>query len=121
MLFLPLTTLAEEPKLFIPDKALCAKMLRFGKQTYVRGKYLDAKEYFRKAVEADPASSVAWRYYDQAVIFVLAEKVEKTANLTLPGTSARGELGAGAAPPPPPKSAAEEEKAESKIEEDEGC
>lgn len=74
MLFLPLTILAEEPKLFIPDKALCTKMLRFGKQTYVRGKYLDAKEYFRKAVEADPASSVAWRYYDQAVIFVLAER-----------------------------------------------
>ena len=24
----------EEPKAFIPDKALCAKMLRFGKQAY---------------------------------------------------------------------------------------
>jgi len=64
-----------KPKLFIPDKALCAKMLRFGKEAYMRGKYLDAKEYFRKAIQADPTSQTAWRYYEQAVIFGLAERV----------------------------------------------
>lgn len=121
-LFSPNPTLAEEQKLFIPDKALCAKMLRFGKQAYVRGKYLDAKEYFRKAVQADPSSPVAWRYYDQAVIFGLAEKVEKNANLTLPDTSTRGEMRAGATPSEPrPKPAPAEETVEFKIVEDEGC
>ncbi len=118
------TIFAEEPKPFIPDKALCAKMVRFGKQAYERGRYLDAKEYFRKAVQADPASPVAWRYYDQAVIFALAEKVEQNANLTLPGTSARQEIKTGApstAPPPPPPKPAAKGKVEFKILEDEGC
>ena len=113
MLFSPLTTLAEEPKLFIPDKALCARMLRFGTQAYVRGKYLDAKEYFRRAVKADPGSSVAWRYYDQAVIFALAEKVEKNAELILPDTSTP--------PPSPPIPAPAQEKTTFKIVDDEGC
>jgi hypothetical protein len=117
-----------EPKLFIPDKALCAKMLRFGKEAYVRGKYLDAKEYFRKAVQADPASPVAWRYYDLATIFALAEKVEKDASLVAPDASVRGETGLPAAPsppaPPPPPPASEAAPApekEFKIVDDEGC
>ena len=70
--FLSSIALGEETKPFVPDKALCAKMLRFGKEAYVRGKYLDAKEYFRKAVQADPASQKAWRYYDLATVFALA-------------------------------------------------
>jgi hypothetical protein len=107
-----------------PDKELCAKMLRFGKQAYQRGKYLDAKEYFRKAVQADPASTTAWRYYDQAVIFGLAEKVEKNANLVLPDVSSRQETGAGLPPVPSP---AVPEPAPAKepngfvIIDDEGC
>jgi len=124
LFYFPHTALAEEPKLFIPDKAFCAKMLRFGKQAYVRGKYLNAKEYFRKAVQADPTSSVAWRYYDQAVIFALAEKVEKNADLTLPDTSVRGEKGAAATvspPPPTPKPADKGEEVDSDDEEEEGC
>jgi len=111
----------DKPKLFIPDKALCAKMLRFGKQAYERGKYLDAKEYFRKAVQADPGSPVAWRYYDMAVIFGLAEKVEKNAGMTAPDTSVRGEAGSAAPPPPPAKAAPAPKKDEFVIEEDEGC
>lgn len=121
---------AQESKLFIPDKALCAKMLRLGKESYSRGKYLDAKEYFRKAVQADPGSMEAWRHYDQAVIFGLAEKVEKEAGFLAPDVSARGEVQAApasapeapaappAAPAPPP---APKEKIEFKIVEDEGC
>ena len=116
----------EEQKQLIPDKALCAKMLRFGKQAYQRGRYLDAKEYFRKAVQADPESQVAWRYYDMAVIFALAENVEKNANLVLPGVSSRQEGGAGPGPsgppPPTPSAPSKKEKApEFKILEDEGC
>ena len=68
-IYIPQMVVGEERKLFIPDKALCAKMLRFGKQAYMRGQYLNAKEYFRKAVQADPASLVAWRYYDLATVF----------------------------------------------------
>ena len=114
---------AEEPKLFIPDKALCAKMLRFGKESYQRGKYLDAKEYFRKAVQADPTSKVAWHYYDIATVFALAEKVEKNAGLLAPGVSSREESGAPSSSPPPPtaKPAEEKEKVEFKIVDDEGC
>jgi hypothetical protein len=121
---LPLgNTVAEERKLFIPDKALCAKMLRFGKQAYQRGRYLDAKAYFRKAVQADPASPVAWRYYDLAVVFALAEKVEQNADLILPGQSKRREAGSDPAAPSPPavKSAPSQKDKGFKIVDDEGC
>ena len=113
----------EKPKLFIPNKALCAKMLRFGKEAYMRGKYLDAKEYFRKAIQADPTSQTAWRYYDQAVIFGLAERVEKDAGLLLPGKSQRVEQStAGSSAPPPPPSTGEQNKETGfTIVEDEGC
>jgi hypothetical protein len=121
---LPQMVSSEERKLFIPDKALCAKMLRFGKQAYMRGKYLDAKTYFRKAVQADPLSAVAWKYYDQSVIFALAEKVEKNAGLILPDVSARQELKTGASPaasPPAPKPAPQKKESGFQIVEDEGC
>ena len=119
---LPQMVLGEERKLFIPDKALCEKMLRFGKQAYMRGKYLNAKEYFRKAVQADPASLVAWRYYDLAAVFALAEKVEQDASLIAPGTSTRGEPAPGtpSAAPPAPK-VAPGKKGVVKMEEEEGC
>ncbi|MBW1703593.1 MAG: hypothetical protein JRJ86_00310 [Deltaproteobacteria bacterium] len=127
------------------DKALCKKMTRFGKQAYDRGKYLTAKEFFRKAVQADPDSVLAWRYYDLSVVFALAGKVEqnmgKRTDMLAPGVSVRkgappgtpkGHIGV---PPPsesggridsPPPS---EPKGHSgpppntgfKIEEDEGC
>jgi hypothetical protein len=114
--------LGEEAKHFVPDKALCAKMLRFGKEAYLRGKYLDAKEYFRKAVQADPASQNAWRYYDLATVFALAEKVEQNADLITPGQSAREMSGAGAtSPPPPPTPSSPAKKPAFKIVDDEGC
>jgi tetratricopeptide (TPR) repeat protein len=118
-------TMAQGPPNCPPDKALCAKMIRFGKEAYARGKYLDAKEYFRKAVKADPTSLTAWRYYDQTVIFGLAEKVEKNANLVLPDVSTRQEPGVGLPPtvsPVPPAAATDKPgKSEFKIIEDEGC
>jgi hypothetical protein len=124
-LCLPNGARSEGPKLFIPDKALCAKMLRFGKEAYMRGRYLDAKEYFRKAVQADPTSQTAWRYYDQAVIFGLAERVEKDAGLLMPGPSQRSEQVAppssAGAPPSVPPAPQTKEETEFKIVEDEGC
>jgi tetratricopeptide (TPR) repeat protein len=108
-----------------PDKELCTRMIRFGNEAYARGKYLDAKEYFRKAIKADPTSLKAWRYYDQAIIFALAEKVEKNANLVLPDVSSRQEASGGLspkAPPVPPKPAmGEQENSGFKILDDEGC
>ncbi|MFZ0452015.1 MAG: hypothetical protein WAL98_22510 [Desulfatiglandaceae bacterium] len=121
---IPGRTMAQEPTSFVPDKAQCAKMLRFGKEAYSRGMYLDAKEYFRKAVQADPGSSVAWRYYDQAVIFALAEKVQKNAGLVLPDVSKRpvsGKTTPQAAPPPPAAGKSKGKDSGFKIIEDEGC
>jgi len=115
---------AQEPVNCPPDKELCAKMLRFGKQSYERGKYLDAKEYFRKAVTADPTSLTAWQYYDQAVIFGLAEKVEKNADLVMPDVSTRQESGAGVsleAPPETQKPVPPKEPSGFVIIDDEGC
>ena len=116
---------AQEPVNCPPDKELCARMLRFGKESYARGKYLDAKEYFRKAVKADPTSLKAWRYYDQAVIFGLAEKVEKNANLVLPDVSKRKEAAGGLSPIAPPASPETDVKQQEKsgfiIVDDEGC
>lgn len=120
-LLLPPVVQAEETPQKAVDKALCAKMIQHGQEAYQRGKYLDAKEYFRKAVQADSSSTSAWAYYDQAVIFALAEKVEKNANLVMPDTSTRSEQQAAAPtaqtpPPPTPK-----KKPAFKIVEDEGC
>jgi hypothetical protein len=113
---------AEEPKQFIPDKVQCAKMLQFGKQAYMRGKYLDAKGYFRKAVQADPGSALAWQYYDLASVFALAEKVEQDKKLIAPGASTRQEGGAlKAAPKPPTPPPAPAKKAKKEEEEEEGC
>jgi len=125
--FVSVPIMAQDPENCPPDKDLCARMIRFGMESYARGKYLDAKEYFRKAVTADPSSIQAWRYYDQAVIFGLAEKVEKNAGLVLPDVSTRQESGistppaSSASPPTPKPPAKEEEKFEFKIIDDEGC
>jgi len=120
-IYLPQMVIGEEREGFVPDKALCAKMLNFGKQAYERGRYLDAKEYFRKAVQADSTSTVAWRYYDLATVFALAEKAEQDANLTAPGVSTRSEAGAGtpSVAPSAPKVAPSQKGAVQ--EEEEGC
>ncbi|RJR22474.1 MAG: hypothetical protein C4582_06570 [Desulfobacteraceae bacterium] len=131
---------AQEKAKACQDKALCAKMLQFGKEAYIRGRYLDAKEYFRKAVQADPSNQSAWQYYDQAVIFALAEKVEKDSRLVLPDTSVRQEMPASSAPSgsstpgvaapsapsspapiPPPSTSPPKKDPEFKIIQDEGC
>jgi len=125
--FLPINFFAQGHGDSPSDKALSAKMLRFGQQAYVRGKYLDAKEYFRKAIQADPTSVNAWTYYDMSVVFGLAEKVEKNANLVLPDVSTRQEADAGLPPEAaasPPAAATQKAKKVApkfKIVDDEGC
>lgn len=122
---------AQEGKASAPDKALCARMLQFGKEAYLRGRYLDAKQYFRKAIEADPSNNTAWQLYDQAVVFALAERVEKDSRLIMPDASVRHEAPAApalqpspaapATPPAPPSSAPPKQDPEFKIIQDEGC
>ena len=121
-IFLPLTASAEEAKAFVPDKALCADMIRFGTQSYQRGEFLDAKEYFRRAVQADPGSDVAWKHYDLTVISALAEKLNKDAGLIEPGASIQEQAATGSTPPPPPVSKpVPKKKPRFEIVEDEGC
>ncbi len=119
-IFLPQNAPAQEAKAFVPDKALCAEMIRFGKQSYQRGKFLDAKEYFRRAVQADPASPLAWRHYDLSVISALAEKVNKDTGLIAPDVSPQGASPAKASAPPPP-APKPSKKEKFVIVEDEGC
>ena len=122
LIFLPQNAPAQVAKAFVPDKALCAEMIRFGKQSYQRGKFLDAKEYFRRAVQADPSSPLAWKHYDLSVISALAEKVNKDTGLIAPDVSPHGPAQARAATPPPPApKPAPAKKHKFVIEEDEGC
>jgi len=122
LIFLPQNAPAQEAKTFTIDKALCAEMIRFGKQSYQRGKFLDAKEYFRRAVQADPASPLAWRHYDLSVISALAEKVNKDTGLIAPDVSPQGpEQAKAVAPPPPAPKSAPAKKEKFVIVEDEGC
>ena len=122
VVFLPVGNAAAADKKTSVDKEQCAEMIRFGVQSYQRSKYLDAKEYFRKAIQADPSSAAAWRYYDLAVIYALAEKVNKNLGLIAPDVSPQGPAAAAAAPPPPPpKKPAPAKKPKFIIVEDEGC
>jgi hypothetical protein len=123
MLFFPWNVFSEDGAASAPGKKLCAEMIRFGKQAYERGKYLDAKEYFRKAVQADPFSTAAWKHYDLSVIYALAEKVNKDTELIAPDVSPQGPAPAVAAPPPAPptQQPAPAKKPKFVIEDDEGC
>jgi len=98
-LFLPLNAPAADARGPATDTARCEEMIRFGNQAYDRARYLDAKEYFRKAVQADPSSKAAWRHYDLSVIYALAEKVNKNTGLIAPDSSPKAAAVAPATPP----------------------
>ncbi len=98
-LFLPLNAPAADARGPATDTARCEEMIRFGKQAYDRARYLDAKEYFRKAVQADPSSKAAWRHYDLSVIYALAEKVNKNTGLIAPDSSPKTAAASPATPP----------------------
>jgi tetratricopeptide (TPR) repeat protein len=51
-----------------------ALMLRKGQEAFSRGRYNEAKDFFRKAVQADPGSQKAWSNYDLAQIYAVAEQ-----------------------------------------------
>ncbi|HMK66095.1 MAG TPA: hypothetical protein VK564_09890 [Thermodesulfobacteriota bacterium] len=51
-----------------------ALMVRKGQEAFSRGRYNEAKDYFRKAVQADPGSQRAWSNYDLAQLYAVAEQ-----------------------------------------------
>lgn len=68
---------ADPPKpQFKMDKELCELMIRFGKESFSRDRFSDAKYYFQLAVQADPGSEKAWNYYDLASMYTLAEQMK---------------------------------------------
>ncbi|MCP3901167.1 MAG: hypothetical protein GY707_15790 [Desulfobacteraceae bacterium] len=69
------------------NKPLYDKMVRSGLQEHERKRYLNAKNYFKKAIIADPTSDIVWKYYDLSVVFALAEKVNNNHSLIKPGVS----------------------------------
>ena len=108
------------------------KMFRFGKEAYLRGKYEEAKAYFRKALELDPKNQTAWTFYDISSVMALGKKVEKQTELLatsqLPSeqekapSEARPTTPSQEAPKPEAKPPAKEQpKPEFKIMHDEGC
>ena len=65
------------------DPELSALMLRKGKETFSRAKYNEAKEFFRKAVQADPTSQKAWSYYDLALFYTVGEQYKNHGRVVL--------------------------------------
>ena len=56
------------------DKELCALMLRAGKEAFERGKYIEARSFFKKAIQADANVEKAWRWYNITLSYALAEQ-----------------------------------------------
>ncbi|WP_461208213.1 hypothetical protein [Desulfocurvus sp. DL9XJH121] len=68
------------------DAALSARLIRFGTVAAGRGRHAEAKRFFWKAILVDPTSTLAWKNYDQAVLHVLADRVDRSPGLVgLPG------------------------------------
>lgn len=70
------------------NKELSAQKIRFGQEAYGRGQYRVARDFFRQAVMADPASKKAWSWYDLASLYDIAQSyryaVEKSGRMALP-------------------------------------
>ncbi len=110
------------------DKKLCAEKLRYGVEAFNRGRYSQAKAFFRQAVQADPTSIKAWSYYDLSVMYDVAEQVKRAGQVRTSGAPKPGcPEGTGAASPPASQAApAPAPKPDTPasipaIPEDEGC
>jgi hypothetical protein len=61
-----------------PDEDFYALMIRSGNEAYDRGKYLDARKYYRMAIASDPSSARAWALYDRSFLAHMANQIERT-------------------------------------------
>ncbi len=92
------------------DAGLSALMLRKGKESFDRARYGEAKEYFRRAILADPASPAGWSYYDLALIYTVAEQFKKHGKIvesTAPAPETKAAPSSGPAQEPKPGMTAE--------------
>lgn len=83
------------------DPELCALMLRKGREAFSRGKYTEAKDLFRKAIQADPNSQKAWSNYDLAQMYSVAEQFKNHGRI-IQSTAPAPEETAGMPQPPSP-------------------
>lgn len=81
------------------DKALCAEKIRYGVEAFNRGRYGEAKAFFRQAVTADPTARKAWAYYDLCVMYDAAEQVKRAGQVKVSGGPKPGCPQGGAAAP----------------------
>ena len=64
-----------------PDRS--ALMVRKGQESFSRSKFNEAKEFFRKAVQADPTSQKAWSYYDLSLFYTVGEQYKNHGKVVL--------------------------------------
>ncbi len=108
------------------DKKLCAEKLRFGIEAYQRGRYSQAKAYFKEAIQADPTNQRAWSYYDLSIMYDVAEQVKRagrvvTSSAPAPGSAPWTEKAPAAASTPAPAPAPAPVKKGGIVIDDEGC
>jgi thioredoxin-like negative regulator of GroEL len=106
------------------DKAASAEKIRFGREAFDRGQFNQAKQHFRQAVQADPASNTAWAFYDLSVMYDVAEQVKRAGAVQVSGAPTPDSLKATAPAAPAPAAsapAAPAPPAIPTIKPDEGC
>lgn len=108
------------------NKQLCAEKLRYGKEAYLRGRYSQAKAYFKEAIQADPTNQRAWSYYDLSIMYDVAEQVKRAGRVVsssapAPGSAPWTEKAPAAASTPAPPPAPAPVKKGGIVIDDEGC
>ncbi len=64
-LFSPLQLIAGN---YVVDKALCKQLVTSGNLAMDSGNLSEAKDYFQKAVQADPMSETAWKLFEKSLV-----------------------------------------------------
>jgi len=89
---------------FQVDSERSALMLRKGQESFSRSKFNEAKDFFRKAVQADPTSQKAWSYYDLSLFYTVGEQYKNHGKVVL-SSAPQPEASQETAPPTAPAAA----------------
>ena len=65
------------------DPERSAMLVRKGQESFSRSKFNEAKDFFRKAVQADPTSQKAWSYYDLSLFYTVGEQYRNHGKIVL--------------------------------------
>ncbi len=103
------------------NKKLCEENLRHGLEAFNRGRYSEAKAFFREAVKADPSSIKAWSFYDLSVMYDVAEQVKRAGKVKISSAPVPGSYSSQPAAAQPPAPPAPQQSSGGVIIEDEGC